>query len=134
MLKTPTVWRDKITNAVRQETYSADFSRLLAKSDGLLAGGWIAQEALAIGICRAVAQEDFADGLPLAVNQAGDRDSTGSTAGNVLGAELGLVSVSTAWLDELEFRAKIDRITIALDAIAQGPMTSKRAREVYPGW
>jgi ADP-ribosyl-[dinitrogen reductase] hydrolase len=52
-----------------------------------LGGGWIAEEALAICVyCSLVAKDDFAKGVLLAVNHSGDSDSTGSIAGNILGA------------------------------------------------
>lgn len=99
-----------------------------------LGGGWVAEEALAIGICCATVAEDFADGVLLAVNHSGDSDSTGSITGNLLGAQLGLAAIPTAWLDELELRAEIDRMATDLDAIAHGKMTSEQASEAYPGW
>ena len=99
-----------------------------------LGGGWVAEEALAIGICCAMVANNFADGVLLAVNHSGDSDSTGSIAGNLLGAQLGVASIPTTWLDELELRAEIDRVATDLDAIAHGRMTPEEAWQAYPGW
>ena len=43
-----------------------------------LGEGWVGEEALAIGLHAALAGEDFAGALRLAVNHDGDSDSTGS--------------------------------------------------------
>ncbi|MFF1820046.1 ADP-ribosylglycohydrolase family protein [Kribbella sp. NPDC058245] len=54
-----------------------------------LGGGWVAEEALAIGVYAALAYrepEQFLDALALAVTHSGDSDSTGSICGNILGA------------------------------------------------
>lgn len=48
-----------------------------------LGGGWIAEEALAIGLYCALVGRDFAHGVLLAVNHGGDSDSTGAIAGNL---------------------------------------------------
>ncbi len=54
-----------------------------------LGGGWVAEEALAIGVYAALAYsepEQFLDALALAVTHSGDSDSTGAICGNILGA------------------------------------------------
>ncbi|MFG1946754.1 ADP-ribosylglycohydrolase family protein [Nonomuraea sp. NPDC048826] len=73
-----------------------------------LGGGWVAEEALAIAVYCALAYEkDFAAALLLAVNHSGDSDSTGSMAGNLLGALHGEHVLPVAWLDALEGRDAI---------------------------
>ena len=68
-----------------------------------LGAGWIGTEALAIGLyCALVAGGDFARGVRLAVNHSGDSDSTGSIAGNILGALLGERAIPAAWIEKLE--------------------------------
>lgn len=74
-----------------------------------LGGGWVAEEALAIGLCAALAAEDVAHGLCLAVNHSGDSDSTGAIAGNLLGAALGEAALPAAWLARLELREVVER-------------------------
>ncbi len=76
-----------------------------------LGGGWVAEEALAIGIyCALCAGDDFVRGVRLAVNHSGDSDSTGSITGNILGALLGQSPLPSKWLKHLELRDVITRI------------------------
>lgn len=85
-----------------------------------LGGGWVGEEALAIGVCTALAADDMADGLLMAVNHSGDSDSTGSICGNILGAMWGVDAIPPAWLAELELREVIERL--CLDAVVEfGP-------------
>ena len=49
-----------------------------------------------------VAGDDFARGVRLAVNHAGDSDSTGAITGNILGALMGEEAIPGAWLKRLE--------------------------------
>jgi len=74
-----------------------------------LGGGWVAEEALAIGLCAALVAADVAHGLCLAVNHSGDSDSTGAIAGNLLGAALGEGALPAAWLARLELREVVER-------------------------
>jgi ADP-ribosyl-[dinitrogen reductase] hydrolase len=77
-----------------------------------LGGGWIAEEALAIGIyCSLEAKGDFAKGVLLAVNHSGDSDSTGSIAGNILGALLGKSAIPDHWIQELELSNVIEEVS-----------------------
>lgn len=76
-----------------------------------LGQGWVAEEALAIGVyCALAAGADFATGIRLAVNHSGDSDSTGSIAGNILGALLGKNAIPGEWLSQLELREVIEEI------------------------
>lgn len=75
-----------------------------------LGGGWTAEEALAIGLCCALSAEDVPHGLALAVNHGGDSDSTGSIAGNLLGARNGVEALPTELLEPLEAREVIERV------------------------
>jgi ADP-ribosylglycohydrolase len=85
-----------------------------------LGGGWVGEEALAIGVCAALAADDLADGLLMAVNHSGDSDSTGSICGNILGAMWGIDAIPPTWLAELELREVIERL--CLDAVIEfGP-------------
>lgn len=80
-----------------------------------LGGGWVAEEALAIGLyCALMGDGDFRKGVLLAVNHSGDSDSTGAIAGSFLGAILGKAGVPGDWLDLLELRAEIEKIAIDL--------------------
>ncbi len=73
-----------------------------------LGGGWVGEEALAIGLCCALVAPDVRSGLLLAVNHSGDSDSTGSIAGNLLGAMHGLDALPQDLLDDLEGRYVIE--------------------------
>lgn len=69
----------------------------------LLGPGWIAEEALAIGIyCSLKYSDDFKEGLLCSVNHSGDSDSTGMVTGNILGAYLGCDSIPFEWLLNVE--------------------------------
>jgi len=72
-----------------------------------LGAGWIAEEALAMGVYSALATHRVEDALLLAVNHSGDSDSTGSICGNILGARHGDQGLPHAWLERVEGRARI---------------------------
>jgi len=72
-----------------------------------LGGGWVAEEALGIGLFCALVARDLPHGLLLAVNHGGDSDSTGAIAGNLLGLVHGEAALPAAWLEALELREVI---------------------------
>ncbi|GAA1010465.1 ADP-ribosylglycohydrolase [Streptomyces sp. F-3] len=72
-----------------------------------LGGGWIAEEALAIGVYSALAAPRVEEALLLSVNHSGDSDSTGSICGNILGARYGDHGLPHAWVERVEGRARI---------------------------
>ncbi|MFE1298956.1 ADP-ribosylglycohydrolase family protein [Streptomyces sp. NPDC058731] len=82
-----------------------------------LGQGWVAEEALAIGVYCALAAPSVSEALLLAVNHSGDSDSTGSVCGNLLGARHGDVGLPHAWLEHVEGRAVIG--TLADDLAAE---------------
>jgi ADP-ribosylglycohydrolase len=55
--------------------------------------GWVAEEALAIGIYAALVGDDLADVIAIAANHNGDSDSTASIAGQIYGAWKGILSL-----------------------------------------
>ncbi len=55
--------------------------------------GWVAEEALAIGIYAALVGDDLADVIAIAANHDGDSDSTASIAGQIYGAWKGVLSL-----------------------------------------
>ncbi|HJU68213.1 MAG TPA: ADP-ribosylglycohydrolase family protein [Gemmatimonadaceae bacterium] len=76
-----------------------------------LGQGWVADEALAIGVYAAmVGESDLRKGLTLAVNHSGDSDSTGAIAGNILGAIHGDEALSRLSFGDVELRAEIERL------------------------
>ena len=65
-----------------------------AQAIKILGEGWVAEEALAIGLyCALRYCNNFRKAICVAVNHDGDSDSTGSIAGNILGAYVGLSGV-----------------------------------------
>lgn len=74
-----------------------------------IGAGWIAEEALGIGLyCSLVADRDFRKGVLLSVNHSGDSDSTGSITGNILGALYGIEGISDFWIENLELKGLIE--------------------------
>lgn len=76
-----------------------------------LGEGWVAEEALAVGLYAVLATapghrdrpaEHFKAAIALAINHSGDSDSTGSIAGNILGAYYGEQCLPEDWLAALE--------------------------------
>jgi ADP-ribosylglycohydrolase len=79
-----------------------------------LGEGRVAEEALAIGVYAALTNASFREGVLLAVNHGGDSDSTGSIAGNILGAALGRGAIPPQWLERLELRDVIEQVAADL--------------------
>lgn len=87
-----------------------------------LGEGWVAEEALAIGLlCSLRHEDDFAGAITSAVNHGGDSDSTGAIAGNIVGAHLGLAGIPQRYLEHLELRDTISKIA---DDLFIGPQAS----------
>ncbi len=76
-----------------------------------LGRGWVAEEALAIGVYAALTAEgDLARGVRNAVNHSGDSDSTGSIAGQILGAAQGANAIPAEWVERVELREVIEQL------------------------
>lgn len=115
-----------------------------------LGEGWVAEEALAIGVYAALARpepEQFRDALSLAVSHRGDSDSTGCICGNILGAHHGVKALPEYLLEPLEGRAAIEALADDLTTIVENPEqvrvipdgggfpeTDPRWWTRYPGW
>ncbi len=84
-----------------------------------LGKGFVAEEALAMGIYCALGARDFEDGIVLAVNHSGDSDSTGAITGNLLGAAAGIEAIPERWLARLELRSTIEAIAGDLAAFPE---------------
>jgi ADP-ribosylglycohydrolase/protein-tyrosine phosphatase len=108
-----------------------------------LGEGWVADEALAIGVYCSLRAAELEKGIVMAVNHDGDSDSTGLIAGHLLGAMRGLSAIPARWLAALELRNVIeemaDDLATAKDWILDSggdPATSVEAgyyQERYPG-
>lgn len=80
-----------------------------------LGQGWVAEEALAIGLyCALKYRDDFEKALIASVNHKGDSDSTGSITGNLLGAYLGVGRIPRHYLEKLELKSVITEIATDL--------------------
>ncbi len=97
-----------------------------------LGGGWVAEEALAIAVCCALAARDLRDGLILAANHSGDSDSTAAIAGNLLGVRDGEAAIPADWLARLELGAEIGRLADDLHDAAAGLLDPRAAAARYP--
>lgn len=108
-------------------------ARCGASTEGLerLGEGWIAEEALAIGLYAALAAPSLEEALILAVNHGGDSDSTGAIAGHILGALHGPAAIPTRWLERLELREEIERL--ASDAARVFSTDPVDLWQAYPG-
>ncbi len=101
---------EEVTDALERARSAARGESATPGTIEWLGAGWVAEEALAIGVFCALKATDFALGVRLAVNHSGDSDSTGSIAGNLLGAMLGVEAIPQTWLDRLEARQIIETL------------------------
>ncbi|MEV0645063.1 ADP-ribosylglycohydrolase family protein [Phytomonospora sp. NPDC050363] len=133
---------DEVQARLRKEEHGGETSTALDKARHLatrshedealvleqIGGGWIAEEALAMGVYAALrAEGDVRAGLLLSVNHSGDSDSTGSIAGNLLGAMHGEASLPADWVGELEAREVIEQVGTDL-----GRNPGETSDETYP--
>jgi len=95
----------------------------------VLGKGFVAEEALAMGIYCALSARDFEDGIILAVNHSGDSDSTGSITGNLLGAAGGVESIPERWRAILELRSTIEALADDLAAFPEWRLGSANDAE-----
>jgi ADP-ribosylglycohydrolase len=103
---------EECTTAVERAMGLANERRGAATPEDVesLGAGWVAEEALAIGVFCALAAPDLESAQLLAVNHGGDSDSTGAIAGNLLGAALGEAAIPERWLAVLELRGEVERM------------------------
>ena len=88
-----------------------DNGRSDADNVARLGEGWSGEEALAIGLYCALQHFDsFEETMIAAVNHTGDSDSTGSVAGNILGAAIGYDALPSYYKDDVELHDVITQI------------------------
>ena len=87
-----------------------------------LGKGWVAEEALAIGVYCALKARSFREGVLMAVNHDGGSDSTGTIAGNLLGAMFGVAAIPQALLEDLELRGVIEELATDLFEMKSWPL------------
>ncbi|MBB2741684.1 UNVERIFIED_ORG: ADP-ribosylglycohydrolase [Microbispora rosea subsp. rosea] len=122
---------EETTAAIEAAVALADAAEPSPEAVETLGGGWVAEEALAIAVCCALASgDDIERALLLAVNHSGDSDSTGSLCGNLLGTVYGDAALPGRWVSRLEGRDTV--IELADDFTTQ--FTGGRLdRDKYPG-
>jgi ADP-ribosylglycohydrolase len=99
-----------------------------------LGGGWVAEEALAIGVYCVLAHPEPADAraaLTLSINHSGDSDSTGSISGNLIGAWHGETALPPDWVAEVEGRSTV--LALADDFAAVYAQRDRLAAD-HPLW
>jgi len=101
-------------------------------------GGWIAEEALAIGVWCALTATSFEHGVINAVNHSGDSDSTGLIAGHLLGIQHGVAAIPARWFERLELRLEIEKIAVDIESVQQnysglGGDDDSTIEQEYPG-
>jgi len=111
----------EVLEAVQAAVKLASSNPCTSRGIESLGEGWVAEEALAMGIYSSLMAEDFRHGIILAVNHGGDSDSTGSIAGQVLGAIHGVTAIPDDWLNSLELRDTIDVIGRDLYSVNESP-------------
>lgn len=80
-----------------------------------LGDGRMAEEALAIGMCAAMAADrDFRQGVLAAVNHSGNSGATAAIAGTILGAGCGVDEIPDEWLAKLELKDLIEETAMDL--------------------
>jgi ADP-ribosyl-[dinitrogen reductase] hydrolase len=127
---------DEVLSAVEAALQLAETGAPTAEKVETLGGGWIGEEALAIGLYCALATTSFEDAVVLAVNHGGDSDSTGSIAGQIMGARHGPNAIPERWLKDVELREEITSLAEDLQLMASGRLSTDGAAvwERYPGW
>ena len=119
-----------------------------------LGEGWIAEEALAIGVYCALAYPEASqvrEALSLSVSHGGDSDSTGSICGNILGTLHGVTALPVDLVERVEGRETIEELSNHLWVFTETPQRLQRMDvnadgrmsypepdpewwERYPGW
>ncbi|MBO7328457.1 MAG: ADP-ribosylglycohydrolase family protein [Lentisphaeria bacterium] len=121
-----------------KETLTAIKNARRANSIQELGEGWVAEEALAIGIfCALKHTWDFKAGVIEAININGDSDSTGAITGNILGILNGENGIPQQWCQNLREYSLVSRIADDLiQKIEKNPEdhVTKEWWEKYPGF
>jgi ADP-ribosylglycohydrolase len=101
-----------------------------------LGAGWVAEEALAIGLYAVLATDSFTDAVVLAANHGGDSDSTAAIAGSLAATIYGEQAIPSEWLERLELRDQIAQVADDLHRAGRrdGGWDPNREWDRYPGW
>ena len=96
--------------AIERAVHAAKTGKPYRDAVEQLRGGWIAEEALSIGLYCALVATLYEDGVLLAVIHGGDSDSTGSIADNLLGLIHRGSALPQRWLKTLQLHDLIARM------------------------
>lgn len=99
-----------------------------------LGQGWVAEEALAIAVMCALAAATPGEAVLAAVNHDGDSDSTGSIAGNIVGAIHGPSAIPQDWMEQVEMRDVIETLAADFLAVLEDGADTEALQDRYPGW
>lgn len=110
----------EVRAAIDAALHAADSSPVSAQTVESLGAGWVAEEALAIGVYCALVAKDFRHGVSLAATHSGDSDSTAELTGQLLGTRGGLAAIDDSLLTPLEARSLIEQIATDLHGFATG--------------
>ena len=133
---------EEVLRALNEARALADGEKEPHKAVEALGEGWVAEEALAIGVYCALAARNFEQGVFWAVNHGGDSDSTGAIAGNLLGALYGIDALPIGWREQVELRDVIEEIATDLAEFPGWPLhtsadsqsATQRLWNKYPGF
>lgn len=78
-------------------------------------GGWIAEQALAIGVWCALTATSFEQAVIGAVNHSGDSGSIGLITGHLLGGRYGAAAIPARWYEGQELRSGTEIIAHGID-------------------
>ena len=96
-----------------------------------LGEGWVAEEALAIGLLSALRHEnDIAGAMTFAANHGGNSNTTAAIAGTLVGARIGFNAIPDRFVDRLELVDVI--LELADDVTTDCPMSEWGPRN--PVW
>ena len=103
-----------------------------------LGGGWVAEEALAIGLWCALFADSLESGIITAVNHGGNSGSTGLITGHLLGVQYGAATIPARWFAQLELREVIEQIAEDIERIPReycgvGGEFDEQIEQAYPG-
>ena len=116
---------DKLCDLVKHALVLAGNDQPDIENIRQLGEGWVGEEALAIAIYSVARHIDsFAETIIAAVNHDGDSDSTGSIAGNIIGAMVGYERIPSKFKEHLELH---DVILAIADDLHQGCIISECA-------
>ncbi|MFP4615436.1 MAG: ADP-ribosylglycohydrolase family protein [Thiohalorhabdus sp.] len=94
-----------------------------------LGEGWVAEEALAIGLYAALRGRDFPDVVRIAASHGGDSDSTAAIAGQLYGAWRGTDGLPHPWVRRLDVLEPLLDLAGRFPEEALEPHTPSTARE-----